>query len=431
MLLIYVPRITNRLKYIFEFIFVEVLHQEFIFTTSMEEYVTFDGAKINYSKNSSGIGVYFESTSLLFEKGIESIELEFNVFEELPIFFLVHNKDSSLPFDPFAASFYLISRYEEYMPYVRDGFGRFQAESSISYKKNFLQYPVVDIWIKKIAKILQLSYPELKFPKSSFSFIPTIDINCAYKYKYKGIVRSIGGMFRNIGRFDFMELIKQFRVLFRMEKDPFDTYEEQIKVHRENNIQTLYFILFANYASNDKNISVNNRKFQVLIKSIADYCHVGIHSSFASAFFSDKLLFEIQRFGKILNREIFKCRQHFLYLNMPLVYRNFLNCDIYEDYSMGYVNTPGFRAGTSRAFYFFDLDYDRTTKLKVFPFSFTDSALRNGFSQNTYRDILQRTRDVGGSMILLWNNEVFCEDFYGKKGITVYEDLIKLSLKME
>jgi len=431
MLLIYVPRVTNRLKYIFEFIFVEGLNQELAFTTSMEEYVTYDGAKINYSKNSSGIGVYFESTSLLFEKGIESTELEFSVFEELPIFFLVHNKDSSLPFDPFAAIFYLISRYEEYMPYVRDDFGRFQAESSISYKKNFLQYPVVDIWIKKIADILQEHYPDLKLSYPSFSFLPTIDINCAYKYKYKGIIRSIGGMFRNIGRFDFIELARQFRVLLRLEKDPFDTYEEQIKVHQKNNIKTLYFILFASYSTNDKNISVNNRKFQVLIKSIADYCDVGLHSSYASTSISDRLLFEIQRFGKILNREIFKCRQHFLYLNMPLVYRNFLNCDIYEDYSMGYVNTPGFRAGTSKSFYYFDLDYDRATKLKVFPFSFTDAALRNGYSQNTYRDILQRTREVGGTMMLLWNNEVFSEDFHGKKGIAVYEDLVKLALKTE
>lgn len=95
---------------------------------------------------------------------------------------------------------------------------------------------------------------------------------------------------------------------------------------------------------------------------------------------------------------------------------------------MGYVNTPGFRAGTSRPFYFFDLDYDTTTKLMVYPFSFTDAALRNGFSMNTYRDILQQLRSVGGSMVLLWNNEVFCDDFNGKNGIEVYEDLIKLAL---
>ena len=98
---------------------------------------------------------------------------------------------------------------------------------------------------------------------------------------------------------------------------------------------------------------------------------------------------------------------------------------------MGYFNTPGYRAGTSHSFYFFDLDYDTTTKLKVYPFSFTDAALGNGFSMNTYRDMLQQLRNVGGSMILLWNNEVFCDNFHGKSGIEVYEDLIKIALKAD
>ncbi len=429
MLLIYTPKITNRLKYIFEFIFVEVLRLEIVFTTSMEEFVTFEGPKINYSKNSSGSGIYFESTSMLFEKGIESKELEFISFDELPAFFPVHNKDSSLPFDPFAASFFLMSRYEEYLPHVRDEYGRFKANTSISYQKNFLQYPIVDIWIKKIKEMIQDFYPEQEIYLPEFSFLPTIDINTAYKYKYKGIIRSIGGIFRNIGNLNFRELLRQFRVMMRFEKDPFDTYEQQIQVQKNNAVDTLYFILFAEYGTNDKNISVNIRKFQVLIKSIADYCNVGLHSSYNSALIPDRLPLELQRFGKILNREIFKCRQHFLYLNMPVIYRNFLNCDIFEDYSMGYFNTPGYRAGTSRPFYFFDLDYDTTTKLKVYPFSFTDAALRNGFSINTYRDMLQQLRNVGGSMILLWNNEVFCDDFHGKKGIEVYEELLRLALK--
>ena len=40
-------------------------------------------------------------------------------------------------FDVFSASFYLVSRYEEYLPYVKDMYERFQAENSLAYKHNF------------------------------------------------------------------------------------------------------------------------------------------------------------------------------------------------------------------------------------------------------------------------------------------------------
>ena len=49
---------------------------------------------------------------------------------------------SSIPFDIFAASFYLITRYEEYLPHVQDVHERFPADESIAFKNGFLEQPV-------------------------------------------------------------------------------------------------------------------------------------------------------------------------------------------------------------------------------------------------------------------------------------------------
>ena len=80
---------------------------------------------------------FIKAYGLLTEKGISNQEIIFDYWNKLPIFFNV--KDSVLPFDIFSASFYLVSRYEEYLPHIKDKYDRFDAKESIAYKNNFLQ----------------------------------------------------------------------------------------------------------------------------------------------------------------------------------------------------------------------------------------------------------------------------------------------------
>ena len=71
-------------------------------------------------------------------------------------------------FDIFAASFYLLSRYEEFLPHVKDDYGRFLATESIAFKHDFLKQPVVDIWAYKLKSVLEEkfdNYPEHIRPK--------------------------------------------------------------------------------------------------------------------------------------------------------------------------------------------------------------------------------------------------------------------------
>jgi hypothetical protein len=109
-------------------------------------------------------------------------------------------------------------------------------------------------------------------------------------------------------------------------------------LQREYDLQPLYFILIANYGEYDKNLPVNNLKFQQLIKSLSDYAEVGIHPSFGSSTSYKLLTSEIERLSRILNREIVISRQHFLRLDFPITYRNLIQADITDDYTMGYAS---------------------------------------------------------------------------------------------
>ena len=196
MLLIYTPKITNRHRYIFNVFFNEIYQLDYQVTDDIEFYSSYNSGKINYSKSPISDNEFFiESHSLLDEKGINEQLIEVSVFDELPIFFQT-SSSSSLPFDVFAASFYLITRYEEYLPHIKDEYGRFRASESLAFNSNFLEKPLVNIWAKYLFSELKRIFPFIDFTKSEFRFISTIDIDAAYKFKHKGFVRTCANILR-------------------------------------------------------------------------------------------------------------------------------------------------------------------------------------------------------------------------------------------
>ena len=113
MLLVYTHKITPRLRYTFKHFFESVLGIQVDFTTRLEVFIAQNGPKMSYANAPLGNEFFVNSNALLFEQGVHDIEITVSQWEGLPVFFHC-SKDSMLPFDVFAATFFLISRYEEY-----------------------------------------------------------------------------------------------------------------------------------------------------------------------------------------------------------------------------------------------------------------------------------------------------------------------------
>ncbi|MDX9697928.1 MAG: hypothetical protein RBT49_19215, partial [Bacteroidales bacterium] len=222
MILIYTSEATKRLEYILKFIFADILNHEFQITTDKVYFQKSNLPKINYSNEEIADSFWIEPKDLLFETNILQKKIDVSTWNNHKIFFQTSDK-SDIPFDVFAASFYLISRYEEYLPFSADQHGRFEANQSLAFKNGFLQDPIVDQWIYELAQMLKNKFFGFTLPERKFSFIPTIDIDNAYAYLYKGAVRTIGAAMRDLFRLDANENIKRFQTLAG-EKDPFDTY---------------------------------------------------------------------------------------------------------------------------------------------------------------------------------------------------------------
>jgi hypothetical protein len=347
----------------------------------------------------------------------------------LKAFFATHPK-YIVPFDLFAASFYLVSRYEEYLPHLRDDHDRYQTTESLAYQKNFLQKPLVNQYAAFLRDLLLRHYPSMVFPERKYRFISTIDIDNAWAFLEKGLMRTIGAYARSVVKLDFDDFVSRTRTLLGLQKDPYDTYELQFALQRKYKYKAIYFFLLGEYGLNDKNVPVDSRKFRSLIKSIADYAESGIHPSYGSNKNPSRLKKELAELNKILKREVTKSRQHFLVLKLPETYRRLIELDITDDYTMGYALQVGFRASICTPFYFYDLDNEQITSLRIHPFAVMDATLKYYMkvspeeAMNHIQPLIDEVRKVNGDFISLWHNESLSENKIWAGWRKVYEDLV-------
>ena len=161
--LIYTPQITQRIDYIFTHIFFKILKIEFGITKDLKEFNEHSGAKLCYTDERVGKSFWIKPSGLLHEKGISDQNIQVSEYEGLKVFFRIDEK-CDLPFDIFSASFFLLSRYEEYLAESNEKNERFEAIQSIAYLHGFLYEPLVDKWILLLKSVLIKKYPELECP---------------------------------------------------------------------------------------------------------------------------------------------------------------------------------------------------------------------------------------------------------------------------
>ncbi len=431
MFLIYVDRITNRLGYTLNLVFKDILGVNYTITTNREKFASHKGEKFSYTKNRVCDEPFIFATELLFETTIEVQDTEIFYFEGNPAMFRTYSKDSIMPFDVLAASFYFVSRYEEYLPFIQDKHGRYRYEESIAFKNCFLHKPVVNIWVRSMGDKLKAIFPQIEFANRYFRYYNTIDVDSAYSFKEKGVFRKLYGFFKDFFKGNFSECVYRFNVIVRGKQDPYDNFDYQISLIKKYKLKTIFFILFGRYGKYDKNISPYNKRFHRLIKYLCDYAKVGIHPSYASFDQEGELAIQIKELVQVVHKPVIRSRFHYLRFRLPISFRRLLDNMISDDYSMGYSRTIGFRAGICSSYNFFDLEIDGETKLRMHPFAVMDVALKEGLGLNKeeakakIKQIVDEIIAVKGDFISVWHNESLCERYAWKGWREVYETMIE------
>ena len=422
--------IGPRLQFACNLIFKHILKSEYQLGTSSPA-VSAESTIIRYSRNKSGEGCWIKPSGLLEERGVKDFEVESVAWDDLNGLF---PSEGDIPFDLFAAAFYLATRYEEYLPFRGDQHGRFPAQSSILFQLDWLEEPVIDQWVQKLREEY-FSEHDRSQDSRSYSYVSTIDIDSAFAYRYKGLMRSLGGFAKDISSGNWENMRDRFKSISGVNEDPFYTYDLLHEWHQEFSTDVIYFFLLADYGLNDKGVSYRSNHLQQLIRELADYHRIGIHPGYQSNKDVKQLESEVKRLEVISRREVERSRQHFLMLRFPETYRRLLSLGVKEDYTMGYAAQPGFRAGTSNPFPFYDLEEENERPLMIYPFAVMDATL-NMYMEKRPEEAIQlikeleaKVRSVKGSFMTLWHNESLSEKWGWQGWREVYRETLKLAEK--
>jgi hypothetical protein len=408
---IYARQNTSRLRYIAGIILDNILGLKWEVVTDKRKLGKHP--VINYSSEAITGSFRIIPDPLLFETDISQREITVSEWKNMPVFFQI-DPLSDLPFDIFAASFFLVTRYEEYLEFQPDEHGRFKASSSLAFRNGFLGIPIVDLWVKEFAKTLLRKFQTIAFRRNEFKALLTVDIDLPFAYLGRNLFRSFGGLVRDFAM-KKGNAAYRYQVVSKEKKDPYEVFDYIVEKTETSNSDIRFFFSVGDHSKFDKNPSWKNDEYRELIKKIASKFSIGLHPSYSAAGKYSLLEAEMARLKTILEREVIASRFHFLRLFTPGSYRNLLKAGIKEDYSMCYHDEPGFRAGIARPYMFYDVIEERQTDLKVVPFQMMDvtlyeyKSLNPASSKELIFRLINETRKVGGLFVSLWHNTSLLE----------------------
>ena len=429
-MLIYTHTITSRIRYIMNLLFAEMMGITPELTNNKNRFIESPLPKLVYNQQPVSGALFIESTALLFEEGVKPIAPECINYKDYKALF---PGKGDLPFDIFAASFFLVTRYEEYLPSAKDTYGRFQAKNAVAYKQDFLSLPIIDFWVEDLKQLLIQRYPGITFKRNAFRATMTFDIDVAFAFKGRNILTNILSAGKDLLTFRLRHLKERIRVLSGKKADPFDSYDYIRSSLQNSDVYHLFFFLLKRKRTSfDRNISPRSPALGELLRSITSFSKAGIHPSYFSSEQVEYLKAEKQELEKQLCSPVTFSRQHYLRWQLPGTFTALADAGITDDYSMGFAELPGFRAGTCRPFHFYNLQDEVQTPLVLHPISYMDGSLIEDMSLSPEQSIEQikkifaAVKKVNGHFISIWHNHTLSDYGIYKGWRKPYEETLRL-----
>ena len=366
-LLIFTQQGGPRLDYIISVLF----GKKAAVTESEQLFTQFGGARIQYlTEKKFDKVLHVQPQGLVFESDIHSIIIECARWEGYPIFF---SGAGDIPFDIFSAAFYLVSRYEEYLPFTTDKYDRFPHTDSLAYREGFLSIPLVQHWVQQFKQILGVSFsPSIT---DEPIFLPTYDADILFQYKHQSIFHNLRSLFGHLLHGRFSALSHQIQVIGGSMPDPYYQWPSLWKLLKEAGKQgTYFFSANEKQQGNDRQLSIHLAAVQSIIQECSRQGKVGWHPSLQSSVTFSEMKKERGLLQQVLLPSITDVRFHFLRFRLPESYRWLIDLGIDREHSMGYGAVNGFRASYADPFPWFDLQNNKVTSLLIHPFCYMDTA---------------------------------------------------------
>ena len=369
-----------------------------------EEAVSFNGPTIDHG------GLYPNATFKIPLENKVFWNIDFNKIENWRSYLTTKSYSADLPEDDFLlAVFYLYARLDEYFPEHFDNLGRFQSRCAIQSSWSGVQIPYIDYWRK--ALLTQLNLNDVFVSSKTL----TVDVDSAFAFANKGAYRTLGGILKDAVSGRFSQLLDRLKVVLLGKKDPYDTYDWIAQQMENSEWNLIYFLLVADFSRYDIGLPFEQKHFRNWMIDLAKTNHVGWHPGFASHDSEIKWNVERSRMSKVLSGPVEKVRMHYLKMNLPITYGRLIREGIAQDYTMGFAEMVGFRAGTSRPFHWFDWEHNERRNLEIIPFCYMEDTFRSYMkyspeqAMESIDELKNMIKETNGNVCILWHNSSVSE----------------------
>lgn len=331
--------------------------------------------------------------------------------------------------DIVAASFYMLTRWEETVIENKDEHNRFLAIDSLAYKNNFLQRPIVNEYVEILYHTLKSFGLDQIRKVRKYTTLATHDVDRPFLWDSTlGKIKSIGASL--LIRRNKEEIKLRAQNIVRG-TDPFDTFDLLMDMSESIGEKAHFFFMAGGETEFDNFYQLGQPTVINLIKRIKKRNHcIGIHPSYNTYRDLDKLNSEIDILQKATGTKVSSSRQHYLRFDVSNTWNILDKSNVEWDSTMCYADVAGFRSGICYSYPVYDIVKREQLSLIEKPLIVMDTTLLR-YEKLQVKQALSRVENLqnevrryNGNFVFLWHNSSFNSQEWVR-----YEEVFKIMYK--
>lgn len=332
--------------------------------------------------------------------------------EECDVPFIEKDNVITFNYDVFSISKFLFSCEEEYMSSKKDSMGRFLADFSV--KKEVMKTPLFDINSFILYKALLKLNPMLTLNRTGFEIYLTHDIDNADSRNIYIFLHNLKDLFFNKNK-SFPKKIK--KLLLEALTNRYNNILKYIELEKSYGAKSEFYFIQGKKHRYGSRYKLSKVKSELDVLGNSKDFVIGLHTNYFSYDDKDKIIEEKEIIEKYANVKIRSCRNHYLRFKVPETWEKLKDSGIFFDTTLGFPDSNGFRASTSKAFLPFNLLKNEVINIYEIPLAIMDVSVMEKQKTldekwNEIKNILDQIKNNYGTSSIVWHEDVYNDDEY-------------------
>lgn len=318
--------------------------------------------------------------------------------------------------DIIAATFFMLTRWEETVSPVKDEHDRFPATASVAYRQGFLSRPIIDEYALILRAWLRVLLPDWQPQAGEFSVKLSHDIDHLRQFPgHYSALRTLAHYL--VKQYNPRKAVESLREALIQTVAPSCTafvrgIHALMRISQQFGFNNdAFYFMSARPSPRENEYTIASPLVRTLVREIQkEGFEIGLHAGYHSARDPQALRAQRDRLANLLGETQFGGRQHYLRFHAPGTWRNWEEAELSYDATLGYADHEGFRGGTCRRYQPFDCEQDRRMRIWEEPLVAMDGTLRSARNMTPahalerVKDLADRCRWAEGTFTLLWHN---------------------------